>query len=177
MKSKLITISAVSAGLIAVLLSIGTYFEFADVFTVVLASVFVLLPLYYNSYKGGLLAYLGGGVLAFIISGFNFYSIVYPAFLGFFGVYPLVLCYMRDKRVNQALRYLIGAIWCIAVFFGIYYYYTALIGDFFMGLPQWVADYAELVILPVAIVFYFAFDRFIILVSRVLNYYLSRIIK
>ncbi len=177
MKSKLITISAVSAGLIAVFLSIGAYFEFADVFTIVLASVFVLLPLYYNSYKGGFLAYLGGGILAFLISGCNLYSLVFPAFMGFFGVYPLILSYMLVKRVKLIIRYIIGAIWCVAVFYGVYFYYTALIGDFFMGLPQWVTDYAYFVILAVAVIFYFVFDRFIIIVSRVLNYYLSRIIK
>ncbi len=177
MKSKIISISAVSAGLIAVFLSLGAYFELADVFTIVIASVFVLLPLYYNSYKGSFLAYLVGVTIAFMISGFNIYSLVFPAFIGFFGVYPLVLSYMLEKRANKIFRYLIGVIWCTVVFYGSYFYYTALIGDLLMGLPQWVSDYALYLILPVAVLFYFIFDRFIIVVKRVLNYYLSRIIK
>ena len=71
MKSKIISISAISAGFIAILLTIGSYFEITDLITTVVASCLVLLPLYYNSYKGMILTYLVGGVIAFMFSGFN----------------------------------------------------------------------------------------------------------
>ena len=97
MKSKVVSLSAISASFIAVALAVGTYFEIADLFMLVTASVFVLLPLYLKSYKGSFLAFLAGGVIALLISGFNF-SLIYPAYFGFFGIYPLVKMKMIEKR-------------------------------------------------------------------------------
>ena len=84
MNSKIVSISAISAGLIAIALLVGAYFEFADLFAVVIASVFVLMPLYLKSYKGSVLAGLAGGVIAFLCSGLNFLSLVFPTYITFF---------------------------------------------------------------------------------------------
>ena len=53
MKSKVISLSAISAALIAVSLTIGAYFEFADLFAVVIASAFVILPIYLKKWQIG----------------------------------------------------------------------------------------------------------------------------
>ena len=87
MKSKVLALSAVSASFIAVFLTLGAYIELVDLVAVVVASIFVLLPLYMKSYKGSLLAYLAGGLLAFLISGFNILSLVFPAYFAFFGIF------------------------------------------------------------------------------------------
>ena len=55
MKSKIISLSAISASFIAIALIIGAYIEITDLFMVVISSVFVLLPLYLKSYKGSFL--------------------------------------------------------------------------------------------------------------------------
>ena len=89
MKSKIISLSAISACFIAASLVVGTYFEILDFFMLVTASVFVLLPLYLKSYKGSFLAYLVGGVVAILCGGFNF-TLIYPAYFLFFGVYPII---------------------------------------------------------------------------------------
>ena len=52
MKSKFIAISAVSASFVAIVLIVGAYISFFDVYALLLSSVFVILPLYFNTYKG-----------------------------------------------------------------------------------------------------------------------------
>jgi len=177
MKSKIISLSAISAGLIAIVLSVGAYFEVADLFMMVVASVFVILPLYYNSFKGSLLTYLVGGVIAFVISGFNIYSLVFPVFFSFFGVYPIVRSFFTRKRLKKHWILIVGAVWCVFVFYGAYFYYMALIGDLLAGLPYWLVNNIIYFILGVALIFYFVFDRFTVLVQRVVYYYLNKIIK
>ena len=86
MKSKLITISAISSALITIVLTIGAYIEVADLLALVVATIFVALPLYFNSYIASILSFLAGGILALIFSGFNFLSVVFPAYFGFFGL-------------------------------------------------------------------------------------------
>ena len=44
-------------------------------------------------------------------------------------------------------------------------------------LPQWIAEYIILFVAALAVVFFVVFDRFVLVVRRVLDYYLSRIIK
>ena len=51
MKSRLLAISAISAALVAISLTVGAYVDMADIFSLVIASAFVLLPLYYDSFK------------------------------------------------------------------------------------------------------------------------------
>ena len=177
MKSKIVSISAISAGLIAIVLSVGAYFEFADIFAMIIASVFVVLPLYYRSYKGAILSYLVGGIIAIIISGFNIYSLVFPVYFTFFGIYPVLRDYFSSKKVKNYLILIIGAVWCVAVSYGAYFYYLAMIGDITSGLPQWFIENALYFIVVIALVFYFVFDRFTVLVQRVVYYYLNKIVK
>ncbi len=177
MSSKNVALSAVSAGLVALFLLVGAYFEMADVFTVVIASVFVLLPLYYNSFKGSFLAYLVGGLVGFMCSGFNIMSLVFPAYFAFFGIYPIVKFLFLKKNVNKVFSFVVGLVWLIAVSIGLYFYYTMFMGIAANDLPQWVAEYIILFVVALAVVFFVVFDRFLIVVRRVLDYYLRRIIK
>jgi len=45
------------------------------------------------------------------------------------------------------------------------------------GLPYWLVNNIIYFILGVALIFYFVFDRFTVLVQRVVYYYLNKIIK
>jgi hypothetical protein len=67
--------------------------------------------------------------------------------------------------------------WLIAVSIGLYFYYTAFMGIAITDLPQWIADYVILFVIALAVVFFAVFDRFLIVVRRVMDYYLRRIIK
>lgn len=177
MKSKVISLSAISAGFVALFLIIGAYIELADLFTVVVASVFITLPLYFNSYKGCVLCSLAGGVIAFLCSGFNVLSLVFPSYFAFFGIYPIVKCKMLEKRVNKHISMLIGLIWFIIVAFGCYFYYTLIMQGVLEGLPSWILDNVLYVVAIVAIIFYFIYDRFVLVMMFLSAKYLRRIIK
>ena len=176
MKSKVISLSAISASFIAVALVIGTYFELADLFMLVIASIFVLLPLYLKSYKGSFLAFLVGGVIAVLISGFNF-TLIYPAYFLFFGIYPLVKIKMLEKRVSRTINLIVGIVWFLIVSYVCYYYYLLILGGVFEGLPVWIEKYLVYFIGLIAIIFYFFYDRFIVVIKFNLDKYLSKIIK
>lgn len=175
MKSKVISLSAISAAFVAIALIIGGFFEMTDFFMLILASVFVMLPLYLNSFKGSFLAYFAGGVIAVLLT-FNF-ALIFPAYFGFFGIYPIVKCKMLQKNFNKAWGIVIGLIWLIAVSYGCYFYYTLILGGVFTGLPEWIYDYIIYGIGLIAIVLFFVFDRFVVVVRLLLDKYLNRIIK
>ena len=178
MKTKVIAISAISAGIVAILLTLGSIISYADIFVVILSSIVVILPIYLKSYKGAFLAYLAGGVIALITSAqFLGLSLALPAYAGFFGIYPIIRLLLQDKNVKKWVIYLIGAIWCVGAFYGIYYYCAGIIGLSFAGVPQFVIDYILLLIPPFALVFYVVYDRFILVGKNFLDRYLSKIIK
>lgn len=177
MKSKLISLSAISASFVAIFLTIGSYLQFADLFMLVISSIFVLLPLYYNSYKGSILAFLVGGILAFLLSGLNYLSIIFPAYFVFAGIYPIIKCKMMDKNFNNKIGMIIGLVWAIIAFYGCYFYYTLIMKGILTGIPDWLYDYIIYGVGLIAIIFYFVFDRFVVVMRSTLNKYLTRIIK
>lgn len=177
MKTKLISLSAISAGFVAIMLTLGAYIELVDVFTVILASVFVMLPLYYNSYLTSFLTYLVGAVLAFLFSGFNFFSLVFPAFLGFFGVYPIVKCWFKQKKVNKILYYILSFIWCVGVIYGLYFFIIFLTQDPFQNLPKWILDNIYIFVGLVGAVVFVLYDRCVVVIKKLLDYNLRRILK
>ncbi|MBE7081950.1 MAG: hypothetical protein E7372_05265 [Clostridiales bacterium] len=176
MKSKVVSLSAISASFIAVALIIGTYFELADLFMLVVASIFVLLPLYLNSYKGSFLAFLVGGIIAILISGFNF-TLIYPAYFGFFGIYPIIKMKMLEKRVSRAVNIIVGIVWFLIISYICYYYYLFVLNGVFEGLPYWLEKYIVYFIGLIAIIFFFFYDRFVVVMKYNLDKYLSKIVK
>lgn len=177
MKSKVIALSSISSAIITILLTIGAYVELVDLLALVIASIFVILPLYYKSYLGSVLCFLSGGILAFLCSGFNILSIVFPAYFGFMGVYPIVKIKMLEKNFNRLLTIVISMLWCVAMFYATYYYYLFVIGGVFDGLPNFFEKYLVYLVGVVGVVFYFVYDRFILVMRFMIDKYLYKIIK
>ena len=177
MNSKNIAVSAITASIIAVFLILGSYVTVLDLASVILASAFVVTPLYKKSYLGAFLAYLVGGVIAFISYGFNPITLVFPAFFSFFGVYPIVQSKLNEKGVKKWVIFLIGSVWCSAVCYGLYFYYTLFMNFPLENLPAWFVNNIYLLFLPIALIVYFVFDRFIFISKKAMYYYLSKIIK
>lgn len=178
MKSKIIAVSAIAAAFISILLTLGAYVSFVDLIVVVLSSIFVLLPIYFKSYIGCFLAYIAGSVLGFIFSGFNIYSVVFPSFLAFFGVYPIVMCLSYDKNFSKILFYIISSIWCVAMCYGVYFYYIGVIGEqILMGLPEFIIDNVLYFITPFGLILFAIFDRYVFAARILVNKYLGKIIK
>ncbi len=177
MKSKVIALSAISSAIIALLLTLGAYIEFIDLITLVFASILVILPLYYRSYLGSVLCFLSGGLLAFLFSGFNILSIIFPAYFGFMGIYPIVKFRLMQKNFNKIATIVLGALWCLACFYGVYYYYIFVANGIFDGLPEILLKYIVYLVGIVGVVFYFVYDRFILVAKIIFDTYLSKIIR
>lgn len=177
MRSKLIAISAISASLTSIFLTLGAYIEATDVFAVVIGSIFTILPLYYKSFKASALAYLVGGVIGFLFSGFNLLSLVFPAYFTFFGIYPLIKYKLMDKNFNKIVGFIIGLLWFVAVAYGLYFYYINIMQGILDGIPFNLQNYVIYLVGGIAIVFYVVYDRFIVVVRKVADYYLSKILK
>ena len=177
MKSKIISISAIAAGFTAIVLLFGAYVEAIDLFSIVLSSVFVVLPLYYGSYKGSFLAYLAGGIIAFLCSGFNVLSLVFPAYFVFFGIYPIVKSKMHEVNMNRCVRIILGLLWMLISVYGIYFYYVNIMHGIVEGLPEWFVDNVLYFVGAIGVIFFFIYDRFLIVVRIFINRYLSKIIK
>lgn len=176
MKSKVISLCAVASSLVAILLTIGAYIEMTDVFMLVTASIIVLLPLYYNSFKGSLLTFLVGGVIAVILSGFNF-AVIFPAYFTFFGIYPIVRHKMLQKNLKNITCMVVGLIWCIIAFYLCYLYYTVVLQMPITDIPEQFAKYVVYLVGLLAVVFFFVFDRSVIVLKFTIDKTLRRIIK
>ena len=181
MKSRVITVSAISASLVATCLAVGVYVSFADVFALIVSSAFVILPLYVKSYKGCVMSYLVGGILGLIFGWFNFISsFVFPAYFAFFGLYPIVGCFFKEKKVKAYIAHGVGLLWCVAAFYGLYFYYTLIMGLDFADLPEYLNFIIDFIVYAVGIfgaVFYFVYDRFIVVIKTLIDKYLGKIIK
>ena len=177
MKSKIISISAISAALCAIALTVGAYIELADLFSLVVSSVFVIMPLYLKSYKGCLLTYLAGGVIAFLLSGFNIISLVFPSYFAFFGIYPILRSFMIEKNFNKIGRYVISVIWFLATVYGMYFYYTLIMHGVIENLPLWITQNVLYFIAPIAVITFIIYDRFISVMRVFIDNYLRKIVK
>ena len=180
MKSKIIAISAIAAGLTAIILTVGIYVELFDLFALVISSAFVILPIYFKSYKGCIMSYLVGGILAMMFGGFNFFSLVLPSFFFFFGLYPVLSLFLRERKVKKWIYILIGLLWCVIYFYGAFFYYTEVMGLDFADFPtwlNWIEDYILIFIAVFGVVFYFIYDRYVLAIRLFIDKYLRRIIK
>ena len=181
MKSRLIAISAISSALVALCLILGVFFNVADVFMLLISSAFVILPLYCKSYKACFLTYLAGGVVGLLL-GFSSFTVtfIFPAYFAYFGIFPIISCVLREKRVSKILSVTIGIIWSIAVFYGIYFYCLFIIGLDTSDVPyylRWISDNIIYIMGIFGVIFYFVYDRFVFVVKVLIDRYLHKIIK
>ena len=177
MKSKFVAISAISAGFIALCLTVGAYFSVASLVALVLSSIFVFMPLYYNSYKGAFLCYGVGGIIAFLFSGLNYLSIIFPAYFGFFGLFPIIYLYCKTKNLNNIVITIVGIVWCLILFYGGYYFYTLALGGEIVLKYDFITQFINVFLGVVSVCFFFFFSAYLNTFKRVIDGYLQRIIK
>ena len=178
MKSKIITLSAISSALVALILTLGSYLQIADIFCTIISSVFVIMPLYYNSFKGSLLCYLVGGVVGAIICLPTLaLSFVLPAYALFFGIYPIFKNYILRKNLDKRISFFVGLIWCLLTFYGVYFYYTAVMGLTVENLPEIISEYLLVFVGVLGLIFFPIYDRFLFVSKMFLDRYLNRVIK
>ena len=71
----------------------------------------------------------------------------------------------------------LDALWCVAVFYGCYFYYVFIMGGILHGLPEWLTNNILFIIWAVALVFYVVFERYVFTLRKFLDRYLCKIIK
>ena len=127
------------------------------------------------------MAYLVGGTLGLIFGWFNFlYSFVFPAYFVFFGLFPIINSFLKDKKVKKYILHIVGLLWTAATFYGIFFYYTFVMGLDFANLPErlsWLNDYIIYAVGVLSVIFYFIYDRFLTVIRTLIDRYLGKIVK
>ncbi len=178
--TKLIALSAISTAFATIFLTLGTYFSFLDLPFALIASVFVMLPLYLKSYWGSFLSYLATAVLTFIFAGFNIYALAIPVFLLLFGIYPLCRLFFAQKGYNALLCYLLQGVWCVGVEWFILWYYLGVCGQNLDKILSFIGGYQWLFYLLFAVftvLFYVVYDRAVNTTFILMDKYMKKIIK
>lgn len=177
MKSKVIALSAISASFITLFLSVGAYIEVVDLIAVVVASAFIILPLCKKWYLGSFLAYLAGGILAFLISGLNYLSLVFPAYFLFFGIFPIIKKLMEEKSVKVWVFYLVSIIWSVLISIGLYFYYTLLMGMQVNFPIEWLNNYILPIVILIGVVVFFLYSHFLSVALKLSEKYIDKFIN
>ena len=161
MKTKLIALSAISAALTAIMLSLGAIFELIDLVVVCFAPIFFSMPLYFDSKKGAILASFAGGLIAVFVNPFSLVGVLH---FSFFGIFPIIKYVVLTKKLNKVLFNVLSMFWFAIVCVGAYFFYFKLLGNVpneLFGLQEWV----------------FVLDRFIYLLQVYVFRLLRKIIK
>ena len=84
---------------------------------------------------------------------------------------------MEQKKVNKIVSYVIGLVWCVIAFYGIYFYYTLVAGFVFADIPLFIAKYIYVFIGIFAIAFFVLYERFLVFSKAFIDRYLGKIVK
>lgn len=189
MKSKVIALSAISSGFIAIFLTLGAYLEFIDVITVMLASIFVILPSYYNSRLGSFLTFLVGGLIGFMFSGFNIMSLVFPTYFLLMGLMPVMNQVVEKTKLNKKIWYAIKFVWTLIALYILLWYYTQIMNipleysfELFGNLYDFSATENILAYFLIAygiigVIFFVVYDRFLVVAKIYTSKLLKKILK
>lgn len=160
-----------------------------DIASVIVASVFVVLPMYMESILGSVLAYLAGGVIAFLIGGANVFSLVWPSYLLFFGLLPILNFIVAKKQFGKTVWFIIKLIWFLAVCAFLVFYYTSVMHfeiEYVFAIFGNEIDLSGVANIEVifysvfgvfCVVFFLVYNKFAELSQRYVNGVLSRILK
>ena len=180
MKTKLIALSALSAAFATIFLTLGAYISVIDLPSVLVASCFITLPLYMRSYKASLLSFLASALLSFIFYGFNIYSLVFPTYVLYFGLYPVARLYFTTHAKNQKLGLPVFLSWTVLSLYAMLFYYIYLLNGSADKIMQFFGGLNALFFIVYgvfSVVFYFIYDKFVDRLFFITDKYLKKIIK
>ena len=104
-----IALSALSAAIATIFLTVGVYTELLLFTGYLFASVALMIPLYKRFYFGYALAYLVTCVIALLFNAGRFFDIL--PFIAFFGLHPLVNELQLKTRINRWVACAVKAVW------------------------------------------------------------------
>ena len=137
MKSHVIVWAALAAAFVGILVGAGAYLGNLDFTFFLFAGIAVVIPLYRNSYVGCLLAYLAGGFIGLLISGFNI-VVCLPYFV-WFGLQPFLGCVLSRRGLKRWACYLVQIALLEAAIFVVLTFTKALIVKIdFLNANNWL---------------------------------------
>jgi hypothetical protein len=165
-----IALSALACAFVVIFLTIGSYSEVMLFSGYLFSAIALMLPLSKKSFKGYILAYVGGSILALIFNAARFWDIL--PFLLFFGLHPLVNELQLRTKINTWVACFMKALW----FDGAMY----LIWRFVFGMTTNLAiidQYVEIVILVAGTAFFVFYDYTFYKCRGAVNGFVARFLK
>lgn len=159
MKSKVVTISAISSALGIILLILGTFVSVIDISCIFMSSIAIMLPLYKKSIIGAFLSYVSTAILSMFLTGFRFQIIIPYAI--FFGLHPIVNELIKVKNINKYVGLIVKTIWFILSLFVIYKF-----TNMFVDLNQKIIDIIYWIIPIAGTIFFIPYDFFMIYIRN-----------
>lgn len=166
--SKVIAISALVTAICSVLLVAGAYFPTLSYSAIFLASVFIMLPLSKNTYKGAILSVIASSLLAFLLATFSFETSL--PFILFFGFHPIINKWFKDKNFNKFLGYLIKDLWFVVAILICYF-----VTDMFITENEFFKKYMIYILIFGGSIFFIVYDYMLNYFQRAIDVLVKRL--
>jgi hypothetical protein len=170
-KSFEIAISAISASLAVIFLSIGAFVPVFDLTAYMLSSIILMLPLSKKIYLGGFLAYIATVLLTLLISGGNFVYVLPVAI--FFGLHPFINSMQLKYNVNKYVALIVKIIW-FDISLLLMYHFTELFIAENETISQFIIKYVYIAIPVLGSAFFVFYDWFIMRAQKIVNIFVER---
>ncbi len=175
--SKVIALSSISAAFAVILLTLGAFIEVIDIACVMIAGIAMMLPLSKKYYWGAILSFIASALLALITSGGRFTVIVPYAM--FFGLYPIINALQVKFKFNKIIALILKDVWFLGSMIVYFWVITAFSGyDIFADfafLPEGVRQYIIPILLVLGAVFFIFYDKVMMKLQFVVDYYVKKI--
>ena len=171
---KLIALSAVSAALAMIFMTLGAFFAPFDISCMFMASMCVTLPLAKKSVRAAIMTYLAVSVLCALFFIAVKFEIVY-GFAAFFGLHPIVNYICREKKWNKILCGIAKTAWF--VLFAVLFY---VIGKEFLFDEsvlenEFFSKYAYIIIVVCSAAVFFVYDFVVMHFQKLVDLMISRL--
>lgn len=146
--SRVIALSAISTAFTTIFLVIGNWFPTFSLSGAYMASLFMMIPLAKDTYKGAFLSYFATVILTGVFSGFfTRWDALFP-FAVFTGIHPIVNRFFTSKGyVNTVLKKVL-----FIIIKGIWFIGTLILTHFLFEIYTGEVEFIRKYIVPIMIV-------------------------
>ncbi|HBF86853.1 MAG TPA: hypothetical protein DDW54_04145 [Clostridiales bacterium] len=172
--SKLIALSAISAALAVIFMTLGAFFAPFDISCMFMASMCMMLPLAKKSLRAAIMTYLASAVLCALFFIAVKFEIVF-GFVAFFGLHPIVNYFCREKKLNKILCEIVKAVWFVGFVVLLYVLSKNFLFDDTVLENEIFQKYAYAIIICVSAAVFFVYDFVIMHFQRLVDLMISRL--
>ena len=123
MKGRTIALSAVSAAICVIFLTIGEFLPTLSLGSAFLAGVVVMVPLSKRSYGGAALCVIAAALITMMITGFVRFEAILP-FASFFGLQPILNKVQSERNWNRYILLAVKDVWFVGVAVAYYFIFN-----------------------------------------------------